>query len=106
MEAGDWEVRGLFGNEYALDHALDEIKKMRKPPGLEKLDRRNLQVVVWKNDAETKKLVRNIITIAHGFIESDAPLGTYEQKKKELKAKKLKLEAEKRKRKAKRAQQH
>ena len=105
MAGGDWEVRGLFGNEYALDGAIDEIKKMQKPPGFEKLDRRNLQVVLSKSDPEAKKLVRNIITIAHGFIESDAPIGTYEKKKKELKAKKLKLEAEKRKRKAKR-QQH
>ena len=106
MAGGDWEVRGLFGNEYALDGAVDEIKKMEKPPSFEKLDRRNLQVVLWKSDPETKKLIRNIITIAHGFIESDAPLGSYAKVKKELMAKKMKLEAEKRKRKAKRKQQH
>jgi len=101
MPGGDWEVRGLFGNEYALERAVDEIKKMEKPPEFAVLDRRNLFVVIAKNDPETKNLVRNIITIAHGFVESDAPLGIFEKKKAELKAKKLKAEAEKRKRKAK-----
>jgi hypothetical protein len=101
MPRGDWEVRGLFGNEYALERAVDEIKKMEKPPEFAVLDRRNLRVVLSKNDPETKNLVRNIITIAHGFVESDAPLGIFEKKKAELKAKKLKAEAEKRKRKAK-----
>ncbi len=104
MAGGDWEVRGLFGNEYALDSAVEEIKKMERPPGFEKVDRRNLQVVLSRSDSETKKLIRNIITIAHGYIESDAPLGTYEKKMKALKAKKLKLDEEKRKRRAKRQQ--
>jgi hypothetical protein len=93
----DWEVRGLFGSEYALERAVDELKKMEKPPQFTVLDRRNLQVVLSKSDTETTKLVRNIITIAHGFIESDAPLGTLDKKKAELKAKKLKAEEEKRK---------
>jgi hypothetical protein len=57
-------------------------------------------VVLSKNDLETTNLVKNIITIAHGFVESDAPLGTFDKKKAELKAKKLKVEGEK-KRKAK-----
>jgi hypothetical protein len=100
--AGDWEVRGLFGSEFALDHAVEEIQKMQRPPTFEKLDRRNLQVVLSKGDPETKKLVRNIITIAHGFIESDAPLGTLEKKKAEIKAQRLKKDAEKKKLKAKR----
>jgi hypothetical protein len=101
MASGDWEVRGLFGNEYALERAVDEIKKMEKPPQFTVLDRRNLQVVLSKSDLETKSLVRNIITIAHGWVESDAPLGTLDKKRAEQKAKKLKAEEEKRKRKAK-----
>jgi len=101
MAGGNWEVRGLFGNEYALERAVDEIKKMEKPPQFTVLDRRNLQVVLSKNDTETKSLVRNIITIAHGWVESDAPLGTLDRKNAEQKAKKLKEEAEKRKKKAK-----
>jgi hypothetical protein len=98
MAGGDWEVRGLFGNEYALERAVDEIRKMDKAPDYTVLDRRNLKVVLSRNDAQTKALVRNIITIAHGFVESDAPLGSFDKKKAEQKAKKLKAEEEKRKR--------
>jgi hypothetical protein len=101
MVGGDWEVRGLFGNEYALERAVDEIKKMEKAPQFVVLDRRNLKVVLSKDDPETSKLVRNIITIAHGFVESDAPLGAFDKKKADLKAKKLKADEEKRKRNAK-----
>jgi len=97
MAGGNWEVRGLFGNEYALERAVDEIKKMDKAPDYTVLDRRNLRVVLYKNDAQTKALVKNIITIAHGFVESDAPLGSFDKKKTEEKAKKLKAEAEKKK---------
>jgi len=101
--AGDWEVRGLFGNEYALERAVDELNKMEKRPGYKVLDRRNLQVILSKDDATSKSLVRNIITIAHGFVESDAPLGQYDKTRAETKAKKLKADAEKRKRKRKAA---
>src|SRR6201988_347797 len=104
MAAGDWEVRGLFGNEYALERAVDEIKKMDKAPEFAVLDRRNLKGVLSKNDSETKMLVRNIITIAHGFVESDAPLGVFDKKKAELKAKKLKATEEKRKKERAKAQ--
>jgi hypothetical protein len=97
MAAGDWEVRGLFGNEYAMERAVDEIKKLDKAPEFAVLDRRNLKVVLSKNDSETKMLVRNIITIAHGFVESDAPLGEFDKKRAAQKAKKLKVEEEKRK---------
>jgi hypothetical protein len=104
MAGADWEVRGLFGNEYALERAVDEIRKMDKAPEFAVLDRRNLKVVLSKNDLETKKLVRNIITIAHGFVESDAPLGVFDKKKAEQKAKKLKAAEEKKKRERAKAQ--
>lgn len=100
MAGGDWEVRGLFGNEYALERAVDALRKMSKPPEFSVLDRRNLKVVLSKSDSETKSLVRNIITIAHGFVESDAPLGAFDKKTAELKAKKLKAEQAKKKREA------
>ena len=96
MAGGDWELRGLFGNEYALERAVDEIKRMDKAPEFKVIDRRNLQVVLSKSDTEKKRLVRNIITIAHGFVESDAPLGTLDKKRAEQKAKKLKAEEQKR----------
>ncbi len=101
MPGGDWEVRGLFGNEYALERAVDEIKKMEKPPEFAVLDRRNLRVLMSKNDPETKMIVKNIITIAHGWVESDAPFGAFDRKKAELRAKKLKADEERRKRRAK-----
>ncbi len=97
MPGGDWEVRGLFGNEYALERAVDEINKMERPPEFAVLDRRNLRVVLSKSDVETVKLVKNIITIAHGWVESEAPLGAFDKKKAEAKAQKLKAEEDKRK---------
>jgi len=101
VPSGDWEVRGLFGNEYALERAVDEIRKMEKPPEFAVLDRRNLRVVLPKDDTDSKMLVRNIITIAHGYVESDAPLGVYDEEKAKLKAKKRKADEEKRKKRAK-----
>lgn len=95
--SGDWEVRGLFGNEYTLETAVDELKKLDTVPDYKVLDRRNLQVVVSKSDTKTRNLVRNVITIAHGYVEADAPLGEYDAKKAEAKQKKLKEYEEKRK---------
>jgi len=94
---GDWEVRGLFGNEYALENAVEELKKMDQVPEFKVLDRRNLSVIISKRDTKTRQLVRNIITIAHGFVEADAPVGQYDAKRAEIKRKKLKEYEEKRK---------
>ena len=94
---GDWEVRGLFGNEYALENAVDELKKLERVPEFKVLDRRNLQVVVSKGDSKTRSLVRNVITIAHGYVEADGPLGDYDAEVAEKKQKKLKEYEEKRK---------
>jgi hypothetical protein len=87
---GDWEVRGLFGNEYAMESAIDELKKLEKVPDFKVLDRRNLQVVLNKKDSKSRDLVKNVIKIAHGYVEADAPLGQYDAKKAEAKRKKLK----------------
>jgi glycerol-3-phosphate dehydrogenase len=92
----DWEVRGLFGNEYALENAVDELKKLEKVPRFNVLDRRNLQVVLPGGDAKTRSIVKNVITIAHGYVEADAPLGQYDASRAALKAKKLKEYEEKR----------
>jgi hypothetical protein len=93
----DWEVRGLFGNEYALENAVDALKKLEKVPDFKVLDRRNLQVVLSKGDAKERELVKNVIKIAHGYVEADAPLGQYDAKKAEAKQKKLKEYEEKKK---------
>lgn len=94
---GDWEVRGLFGNEYALEDAVDQLKGLEKVPEFKVLDRRNLQVVLSKGDTKTRMIVKNVITIAHGYVEADAPLGQYDANKAAAKAKKLKEYEEKRK---------
>jgi hypothetical protein len=93
----DWEVRGLFGNEYAMENAVDELKKLDKVPDFKILDRRNLQVVISSSDTKTRTLVKNVITIAHGFVEADAPLGQYDTKRAEMKRKKMQEYEEKRK---------
>jgi hypothetical protein len=95
--SGDWEVRGLFGNELAMENAVDELKKMENAPEFIVLDRRNLSIIMSKRDVKTRQLVKNIITIAHGYVEADAPLGQYDAKKAEIKRKKLKEYEEKRK---------
>jgi len=97
--AGVWEIRGLFGNEYAMEQAIEELKKHS---GYEYavLDRRNLSVRFPKRDEATESIVKRTFEIYHGFVESEAPLGEFEAKKKAEKAKKLKKDEEKRKKKA------
>ena len=92
---GNWEVRGLFGNEFAMETAIDGLKKLEKVPDFKVLDRRNLQVVLNKDDTKSRDLVKNVIKIAHGYVESDAPLGRYDAIKAEKKAKKMKEYEEK-----------
>jgi hypothetical protein len=86
---GDWEVRGLFGNEFAMESAIEGLQKLEKVPQFKVLDRRNLQVVLNRSDEKTRSLVKNVIKIAHGYVEADAPLGQYDAKKAEAKKKKL-----------------
>ncbi len=92
-----WEIRGLFGNEYALETAVEELKKHQ---GLEYevLDRRNLSVRIKQRDDGLEGIVRRAIEIAHGYVESEAPLGDFERMKLRLKEKKRKEIEKKRKR--------
>jgi len=99
--AEDWEVRGLFGNEYALENAIEELNSLAKVPVFKVLDRRNLQVLLSKGDRKGRELVKNVIKITHGFVEADSPLGEYDTKRAAAKRKKLKDAEEKRKRAAK-----
>ena len=90
-----WEVIGLFGNEYAMEGAVDELRKI---DGVEfrVLDRRNLRISLKNDDAELRDLVKNIITIAHGFVENDGPAGELDRKKEKKRLEKIKaLEAKK-----------
>jgi hypothetical protein len=95
-----WEIRGLFGNEYAMETAIEELKKH---DGFEYqvLDRRNLSIRLRRRDENLEGMIRRTIDIAHGFVESEAPLGDYDRMKHEVKLKKLKEIEQKKKRLAK-----
>jgi hypothetical protein len=89
-----WEIRCLFGNEYALDMAFVALKKN----GIEdvlKLDRRYISIRFGKRDKEREELAKRIVEMNHGFVESEAPLGEYDRKVMEAKIKKLKREEKK-----------
>jgi hypothetical protein len=95
--ASTWEIRGLFGNEFAMEQAVEELKNHK---GFEwtVLDRRNLSVRLVKRDAETEGLVKRAIETYHGFVEHEGPLGQYDRAKKKEQDKKRKEDEEKRKR--------
>ena len=83
-----WEIRGLFGNEYAMEKAVEELKRHK---GFEwvVLDRRNLSVRMDHRNPETEGIVKRTFEICHGYVESEAPLGEYDSKKEEVKQKKV-----------------
>jgi len=86
-----WEIRGLFGNEFAMEQAIEELKKQK---GFEwkVLDRRNLSVRLERRDTGTEEVVKRTFEIHHGFVESEAPLGVYDSKRQAERQKKLKKE--------------
>ncbi|MDG6902269.1 MAG: hypothetical protein JRM80_09960 [Nitrososphaerota archaeon] len=90
-----WEVRGLFGNEYAMEQAIEELKRHQ---GFEYvvLDRRNLSVRFPSRSEATEAVVKRTLEIYHGFVESEAPLGDFDKKRKAEREKKLKNDEEKR----------
>ena len=90
-----WEIRGLFGNEFAMEQAIEELKNHK---GFEwtVIDRRNLSVRLARRDAGTEEIVKRTFEIHHGFVESEAPLGDYDSKKQAERQKKLKKEEKKR----------
>ncbi|MDE1853765.1 MAG: hypothetical protein KGI38_08480 [Thaumarchaeota archaeon] len=96
-----WEIRGLFGNEYAMEQAIEELKKHK---GFEwaVLDRRNLSVRFAKRDHESEQIVKRTLEMYHGYTEHEGPLGEYDSQRREEREKKLKKEAEKKKRETKR----
>ena len=98
--ARDWEIRGLFGNEYALETAVEELKK-HEGVQCQVLDRRNLSVRLKGRDESLEGIIRRAIEIAHGYVESEAPLGDFEKTKQRLKEKKLREFEEKKRRSAK-----
>lgn len=98
---GVWEIRGLFGNEYAMEQAIEELKKHK---GFEwvVLDRRNLSVRFPRRDSETEEVVKRTFEIYHGYPEHEGALGEYDAERKKTKELKLKKEEQKKRRQAKR----
>jgi len=89
-----WEIRGLFGNEYAMEQAIEELKK-HQGYRWTVLDRRNLSIRFEKRNAETEELVRRTLEMYHGFAEHEGPLGEYDRLGREQKEKKLQKEEKK-----------
>ncbi|MDE1858594.1 MAG: hypothetical protein KGI26_05990 [Thaumarchaeota archaeon] len=96
---GVWEIRGLFGNEYAMEQAIEELKKHK---GLEwtVIDRRNLSVKFQRRDPQGEEIVRRTLEMYHGFAEHEGPLGEYDAQRREEREKKAKKEAEKKRKRA------
>jgi hypothetical protein len=94
---GVWEIRGLFGNEYALEQTIEELKK-HKGYEFVILDRRNISIRLPKRDREVEEMVKRAFEIHHGFAEHEGPLGEYDRIRREEKEKKTKKDEEKQKR--------
>jgi hypothetical protein len=89
-----WEIRGLFGNEYAMEQAIEELKK-HQGYHWTVLDRRNLSIRFEKRDAEAEEIVKRTLEMYHGFAEHEGPLGEYDRQRLAEKEKKLKKEEQK-----------
>jgi len=89
-----WEIRGLFGNEYAMEQAIEELKK-HQGYKWEVLDRRNLSIRFERRDAGAEELVRRTLEMYHGYAEHEGPLGEYDRQRREALEKKLKKEERK-----------
>jgi hypothetical protein len=87
--ARPWEIRGLFGNEYAMEQALEELKKHKEFESVA-VDRRNLSVRMAKRGEPTESIVKKTFEMYHGFVESEAPLGDYDSKVEAIRQKKIK----------------
>ena len=89
-----WEIRGLFGNEYAMEQAIEELKRHS---GFEwvVLDRRNLSVRLSKRDPVTEEVVKRTFEIYHGYPEHEGPLGEYDAMKRSEREKKRRQEDKK-----------
>ncbi|MDG6985293.1 MAG: hypothetical protein JRM73_00915 [Nitrososphaerota archaeon] len=95
--ARGWEIRGLFGNEYAMEQAVEELKKQDRVE-CAVIDRRNISVRLPKRDRNAEEIVKRTFEMHHGFTEHEGPPGEYDRQKREEREKKAKKEEEKRRR--------
>ena len=89
-----WEIRGLFGNEYAMEQAIEELKK-HQGFRWEVLDRRNLSIRFEKRDSDTEEIVKRTLEMCHGFAEHEGPLGEYDRQRRQEREKKVRNEEKK-----------
>jgi len=89
-----WEIRGLFGNELAMEEAIEELKGYKGYEWIV-LDRRNLSVRFSKRSPETEEVVKRALEIHHGYVESEAPLGEYDAGREAERLKKVRKEERK-----------
>jgi len=89
-----WEIRGLFGNELAMEGAIEELRKL-KGFEYEVLDRRNLSIRLGVRDPDMEAMVKRLVEIHHGFVESEAPLGQYDSQKEKARLNKIAKEEKK-----------
>jgi len=94
-----WEIRGLFGNELAMEGAIEELKKL-KGFQYQVIDRRNLSIRLERRDSEVEATIKRAIEIHHGYVESEASLGKYDEQKEAVKREKLRKEEKKKRTKA------
>ncbi len=94
-----WEIRGLFGNDYAMEQAIEELKKHEVEWAV--LDRRNLSVRLSRRNLEVEEVVKRTFEMYHGYAEHEGPLGEYDRQMREQREKKVKKDEEKKKREAK-----
>ena len=95
--ARTWEIRGLFGNEFTMEQAVEELKN-HKGFELTALDRRNLSVRFAKRDAEAEGSVKRAIEMYHGYVQHEGPLGQYDRAKMKEQDRSRRMDKEKRKR--------
>lgn len=96
-----WEIRGLFGNEYAMEQAVEELKK-HKGYVWEVIDRRNLSVRFAERDRGAEEIVKRTFELYHGYAEHEGPLGEYDRIRREEAENKAKRDEEKKRRESKR----
>ena len=94
-----WEIRGLFGNELAMEGAIEELMKL-KGFQYQVIDRRNLSIRLESRDSEVEATIKRAIEIHHGYVESEAFLGKYDEQKEAVKREKLRKEEKKKRTKA------
>ena len=77
-----------------MEGAIQELRKL-KGFEYEVLDRRNLSIRFERRDPEVEFVVKRALEMQHGFVESEAPLGRYDEQKVATRMRKMRKEMKK-----------